>query len=155
MRVRLLDFTTLDKELLTTVLAWRNHSDIRRWMLGSDEILMEEHLRFVESLKHRSDKRYFLVQRECDYIGVIDLTDITENSAEFGVYGDPHVRGVGDTLMRALIDYAFETLNLEKLTANVFADNERAKHLYQKFDFTETNQTLYNGRKMITMELHK
>lgn len=155
MPMRLLDFTTLNTQLLTLVLSWRNHPNVRSWMLNSDEISMEEHMCFVESLKQRSDKRYFLVQHESDYIGVIDLTAISKNSAELGIYADPNVHGVGDTLMRALIDYAFENLKLTKLIANVFTDNERAKHLYQKFDFTETNQTLYNGRKMITMELYK
>lgn len=153
MQVRLLDFTTLDKQQLTTVLAWRNHSDIRRWMLHTDEISMENHLRFVESLKNRADKCYFLVQREGEYIGVIDFTDITQNSAEIGIYANPDMRGVGEALMNSLIEYAFSTLGVRTLIATVFADNERAKHLYEKFDFTETNRTLYNGIKMITMEL--
>lgn len=152
MRVRLLDFTTLDKELLTTVLAWRNHSDIRRWMLSDDEISLENHLQFVESLKNRADKRYFLVQQENAYIGVIDFTDITQNSAEIGIYANPQMRGVGEALMSALIEYGFSTLGVKMLIASVFADNERAKHLYEKFDFTETNRTFYKGREMIIME---
>lgn len=155
MRVKLLDFTTLDKEMLTTVLAWRNHSDIRHWMLSDDEISMENHLQFVESLKIRADKRYFLVQREDAYIGVIDFTDITQNSAEIGIYANPYMRGVGQALMKTLIEYAFGTLHLNTLIATVFFDNERAKHLYEKFDFTETNRIHYNGREMIIMELKK
>lgn len=153
--MRLLDFTTLDAERLTVVLAWRNHPNVRQWMLNTNEISSEEHFHFVESLKQRSDKRYFLVQDNNDYIGVIDLTDITQTSAEIGIYANPQMRGVGETLMNALIGYAFVTLKVKTLIATVFADNEKAKHLYQKFDFTETNRTLYNGRKMITMELHK
>jgi len=155
MQVRLLDFTTLDTQLLTMVLVWRNHSDIRRWMLSDDEISLENHLQFVESLKNRADKRYFLVQREDEYIGVIDFTDITQNSAEIGIYANPQMRGVGQALMKALVEYAFTTLHLTALIATVFADNERAKHLYEKFDFTETNRSLYNGREMITMELNQ
>lgn len=152
MRVRLLDFTTLDKERLTTVLAWRNHSDIRRWMLSDDEISLENHLRFVESLKNRADKRYFLVQREDDYIGVIDFTDITQTSAEIGIYANPKMRGVGKVLMNALVEYGFSTLGVEILIASVFVDNDRAKHLYEKFDFTETARRFYKGRAMIIME---
>lgn len=155
MQVRLLDFTTLNPQLLTMVLAWRNHSDIRRWMLHSDEIPMENHLQFVESLKNRADKRYFLVQREDSDIGVIDFTDITETTAEIGIYSNPELRGVGEALMRALIEYGFTTLKVTTLIASVFADNERAKYLYEKFDFTETNRTHCNGREMITMELKK
>jgi len=152
MQVRLLDFTTLDKELLTTVLAWRNHSDIRRWMLSDDEISLENHLRFVEALKNRADKRYFLVQREGESIGVIDFTDITQNSAEIGIYANPKMRGVGEALMNGLIEYGFSTLGVTMLIASVFADNERAKHLYEKFDFTETARAFYKGREMIIME---
>ncbi|WP_294915580.1 UDP-4-amino-4,6-dideoxy-N-acetyl-beta-L-altrosamine N-acetyltransferase [Sulfuricurvum sp. PD_MW2] len=153
--MQLLDFTTLDKEMLTTVLAWRNHSDIRHWMLSDDEISMQNHLQFVESLKNRADKRYFLVQREDAYIGVIDFTDITQNSAEIGIYSNPYMRGVGEALMHALIEYGFSTLGVKMLVATVFTDNERAKHLYEKFDFTETNRTFYKGREMIIMERSK
>lgn len=155
MQVQLLDFTTLDTQLLMMVLEWRNHSDIRRWMLHSDEISMENHMQFVKSLNNRVDKRYFLVQREDSYIGVIDFTDITKSTAEIGIYANPELRGVGEDLMRTVIKYGFSTLSVKTLIASVFADNERAKHLYEKFDFIETNQTDYNGRKMITMELKK
>lgn len=150
--MRLLDFTTLDRELLTTVLAWRNHSDIRRWMLSDEEISLENHLRFVESLKNRADKRYFLVQREGESIGVIDFTDITQNSAEIGIYANPDMRGVGEALMNALIEYTRSKLKVTTLIATVFTDNERAKHLYEKFDFTETARAFYKGREMIIME---
>lgn len=152
MWVQLLDFTTLDKEQLTMVLAWRNHSDIRRWMLSDDEISLENHLHFVESLKNRADKRYFLVQQEDAYIGVIDFTDITQTSAEIGIYANPKMRGVGNALMNALIEYGFSTLGVEILIASVFTDNERAKHLYEKFDFTETARRFYKGREIIVME---
>lgn len=155
MRVQLLDFTTLDKEQLSMVLEWRNHIDVRRWMLSDDEISMENHLQFVKSLKNRADKRYFLVQREDAYIGVIDFTDITQNSAEIGIYANPQMRGVGEVLMHALIEYGFSTLGVKILVATVFTDNERAKHLYEKFDFRETNRTFYKGREMIIMERSK
>jgi UDP-4-amino-4,6-dideoxy-N-acetyl-beta-L-altrosamine N-acetyltransferase len=155
MQVRLLDFITLDTQLLTMVLRWRNHSDIRRWMVNTEEILIDNHLQFVESLKGRSDKRYFLVQREDEYIGVIDFTDINQNSAEIGIYANPELRGIGETLMNALIEYGFSTLKVTTLMASVFDDNKRAKYLYEKFDFTETERSHYNGREMITMELRQ
>lgn len=153
--IRLLNFTTLDDTEHKLILSWRNHPDVRVWMVNQDEISMNEHLCFIESLKMRGDKRYFLVQQDDEYIGVIDLTGITENSAELGIYTNPDMRGVGDVLMRALIDYAFATLKVRTLIANVFSDNERAKHLYKKFDFTETNRTVYEKREMITMELNQ
>lgn len=153
MPMRLLDFTALDPNQLRLVLSWRNHPNIRRWMLSSDEISPEDHFRFVESLRQRSDKRYFLVQENGESIGVIDFTAITEDTAELGIYANPGMRGVGEVLMRALIDYAFLTLRVKTLIAMVFSDNERAKHLYEKFDFTETKRTNHGNRELIRMEL--
>lgn len=151
--IRLLNFTTLDTQQLNRILSWRNDPHIRQWMLNNEEISSEDHFRFVESLKLRSDKRYFLVQHNSEDIGVIDFTSITEQSAEFGLYANPELHGVGNTLMHTIIDYAFGTLKVKILIATVFDDNIRAKHLYKKFDFTETNRAVDGTRGMITMEL--
>lgn len=153
--MHLLNFTTLEESECTLVLSWRNHPKVREWMLHPNEISLDEHLHFIESLKSRADKCYFLVKQENEYIGVIDFTDITEVSAEFGIYANPDVRGVGGVLMEVLIDYAFTTLKVKKLVSNVFSDNVRAKHLYEKFDFAETNRNVFQKREMITMELCK
>ncbi|MFA5216543.1 UDP-4-amino-4,6-dideoxy-N-acetyl-beta-L-altrosamine N-acetyltransferase [Sulfuricurvum sp.] len=150
--IHLIPFNELDDSETMMILSWRNHPYIRKWMIHSEVISMEEHLRFIESLSNRSDKQYFLVRDAKKYLGVVDLTDITANGAELGLYSNPDLHGVGKLLLSALIEYAFETLKLTKITANVFADNERAKHLYQIFDLVETARTVYNGREMITME---
>ena len=150
--INLIPFNELDDIEAKMILSWRNHPYIRKWMIHSEIISMEEHLRFIESLSNRSDKRYFLVRDAQKYLGVVDLTNITVNSAELGLYSNPDLHGVGKVLLSALIEYALETLKLTKITANVFADNERAKHLYQIFDLVETTRITYNGREMITME---
>lgn len=150
--IRLIPFTDISDTEKEMILSWRNHPDIRTWMLHSDEISMEEHLHFIQSLENRSDKRYFLVKNADDYLGVVDLTNITAISAELGIYSNPYLHGVGRLLMSVLIDYALKTLKLTKLIANVFSNNERAKQLYSTFDFTETNRITHNGREMITLE---
>jgi UDP-2,4-diacetamido-2,4,6-trideoxy-beta-L-altropyranose hydrolase len=150
--LRLIAFTELNDTEKEMILTWRNHPDIRIWMLNSHEISLDDHLRFIESLKNRADKRYFLVRQGNDYLGVVDLTDITTTSAEIGIYANPDMRSVGTLLMDALIRYAFNTLKLTKLIANVFSNNEKAKRLYQKFDFKETTRITYKEREMICME---
>ncbi|MFY9143267.1 UDP-4-amino-4,6-dideoxy-N-acetyl-beta-L-altrosamine N-acetyltransferase [Sulfuricurvum sp.] len=150
--IRMIPFTELNETEIEMVLTWRNHPDVQSWMLRPNEISKDEHVRFLQSLTTRSDKRYFLVQRANDYLGVVDLTDITETSAELGIYANPDVHGVGKILMDTLLGYASKTLGLKKIIANVFAHNERAKHLYAKFDFTETGRAIYDGKEMITLE---
>ncbi len=149
--IRLLNFTTLDLTQKELVLSWRNHPSVRKWMINDNEISLEDHLHFIDLLSSKTDKCYLLVEKESHFIGVIDLTDITNNCAEIGIYANPDMRGVGHILMNALIDYA-STMGLSKLIANVFVNNVRALRLYQKFDFIETNQTKHTHKKMITLE---
>jgi len=44
-------------------------------------------------------------------------------------------KGVGKELMRAIIDVADNWLNLTRLELEVYADNEAAIHLYERFGF--------------------
>ncbi|MGD9970907.1 MAG: UDP-4-amino-4,6-dideoxy-N-acetyl-beta-L-altrosamine N-acetyltransferase [Sulfuricurvum sp.] len=150
--MRLHEFSTLDAQTLERIRAWRNHPDIRRWMLNRHEISAEEHLRFVSSLPAREDRRYFLVEKDGEYIGVIDFNDITADSAELGIYASPELRGMGTPLMEAIIAYATGTLKIRSLIASVFTGNDRAKHLYEKFDFKEIGRKPADERELIVME---
>jgi UDP-4-amino-4,6-dideoxy-N-acetyl-beta-L-altrosamine N-acetyltransferase len=151
----LINFVELMDNEKLMVLNWRNNEKVRYWMCNPDTISKEDHFEFIIQLKNDKTKQYHLAFSEDHPTGVIYFTDMTQNSAEIGIYANPQLRGIGEILMKALVEYAFVTLHLTTLIATVFADNERAKHLYEKFDFTEINRSLYNGREMITMELNQ
>jgi putative acetyltransferase len=51
------------------------------------------------------------------------------------VHGDWQGKGVGGALMRAILDLADNWLNLTRLELEVYADNETAIHLYERFGF--------------------
>jgi putative acetyltransferase len=51
------------------------------------------------------------------------------------VHDDFHGRGIGASLLAALIDTADNWLNLRRLELVVFVDNERAVRLYKRFGF--------------------
>ncbi len=151
----LINFTDLSIDEKKMVLNWRNHPDIRKWMYTQDEISLENHLNFIESLKTREDKLYFVVKKDENYIGVIDFYNFKNDSCEFGLYSNPDMFGVGKIMMSEIIDYVFNTLNSNLLIAEVFADNERAIHLYKKFNFKETKRKIISDKEVICMELKK
>lgn len=150
--IQLLNFTTLDLTQKELVLLWRNHPLIRKWMMDNTEILLEDHLHFIDSLHTKTDRCYFLVQKDAEYIGVVDLIHINANTAELGIYANPDMRGVGDILMNALIHHA-KTMGLSKLIAKVYTTNVRAQNLYKKFHFTQTKEIKHNTKKMNALEL--
>ena len=51
------------------------------------------------------------------------------------VHDDWQGQGIGGALMRACLDLADNWLNLTRLELEVYADNEAAIHLYQRFGF--------------------
>lgn len=156
MSLHLCDFTTLDDSQKKMILTWRNHENVKAYMYNENEISEKEHFDFIENLKRREDRRYFLVQYEDLDIGVIDFNDIGETSATLGLYANPHAhqKGVGSLLMQAIIAYAFESLRLKTLNAEVFAENVKAKALYEKFNFCEVKRKIVNEKEVICMELH-
>ncbi len=153
--VELIDFSDLEEGDKERVLHWRNHPAIRQWMFNTSPISLNEHLKFIDSLKTRDDRLYFLVKQKERPIGVIDFThiDTCSKTAHFGVYADPSLHGKGKILMRAVVSYAFETLKLDTLTAEVFCENEKAIALYKRFGFKEVGTTTEYGRELKIMEL--
>ncbi|MDD5718015.1 MAG: UDP-4-amino-4,6-dideoxy-N-acetyl-beta-L-altrosamine N-acetyltransferase [Sulfuricurvum sp.] len=149
-------FTKLSPIQKEIVLSWRNHENVRKWMIDSEPISLSRHLEFVDSLNDTDTKHYFLVK---DY-GVIYFTHINydEKSAHIGLYANPYskVFGKGAFLMNKILSIAFHNLHLDILKLEVFSDNQRAIQLYEHFKFIQTGTVPFGNRSMTTMELaHK
>ena len=152
--IELLNFIDLNIEEKEMILKWRNNPKIRMWMYNQDEIKLEEHLNFIESLKSRKDKLYFLVKKEEEFIGVIDFTQLVEKkSVHMGIYSNPNLKGNGKILLNKIIDYSFNNLKVERVFSEVFAENEKAHNLYKKFNFKDISEKTVNNKKVICMEL--
>ena len=152
--IKLLNFIDLELEEKEMILKWRNHPEIRKWMYNQDEIKLEEHLNFIDSLKLRKDKLYFLVKKEDEFIGVIDFTQLVEKiSIYMGIYSNPNIKGNGKILLNKIINYSFNNLKVERVFSEVFAENEKAHNLYKKFNFKDISEKTVNNKKVICMEL--
>ena len=152
--IELLNFIDLKLKEKEMILKWRNHPEIKKWMYNQDEIKLEEHLTFIESLKSRKDKLYFLVKKEDEFIGIIDFTQIVENgSVHMGIYSNPNIKGNGAILLNKIINYSFNNLKVERVFSEVFAENEKAHNLYKKFNFKDISEKTINNKKVICMEL--
>ena len=57
--VMLVNFIDLDYEAKQSVLAMRNHPEVRKWMYTKEEISLQDHLDFIDSLYSDTVKQYF------------------------------------------------------------------------------------------------
>lgn len=151
--IKLINFIDMTYDEADMVLKWRNNNSIKQWMFNQDEISLENHTKFVTSLKDRNDKTYFLVQQGDEYIGVIDFNEINNNDLKIGLYVNPSLRGVGKKLMTLIVKYAFDTLKVNKIFAEVFSNNSKAFSLYTKYNFVENRRKFIDNQEVICMEL--
>jgi UDP-4-amino-4,6-dideoxy-N-acetyl-beta-L-altrosamine N-acetyltransferase len=152
--ITLKNFIDLTHDEAIDVLSWRNHESISTWMYSTQAISLDAHLAFIKSLKTSTDKLYFVVIKNGNPIGVIDLVDITSTTASLGLYANPFSdrKGIGTIILRALMRHAYDTLGLSTLRLEYFFNNEKAKTLYEKFDFIPIGEKEQNGQKIICME---
>lgn len=155
LKIELVNFVDLSLDEKKIILEWRNHPNVRKWMFTQDKIEFNGHLAFIESLKNRRDKLYFLVKKSHQYIGVIDFTDIDQKNrtTAFGIYTNPDLKRVGDLLMESLIDYAFRILKVDTLIAEVFEKNISAIKLYDRYNFKPLEIKKVNDQDIVCMEL--
>lgn len=155
--MRRVNFTELGQEEALEILSWRNHSTIRKWMYTQEVISEKQHFAFIESLKDAHTKEYFVLEDEGKKISVIDFTNITAESCEFGLYVNPFEssKGRGTKSMQEICNYAFHVLKVELLQAEVFAHNEKAIHLYEKFHFKKVGEKSFKNQLIFLMELQQ
>jgi UDP-2,4-diacetamido-2,4,6-trideoxy-beta-L-altropyranose hydrolase/UDP-4-amino-4,6-dideoxy-N-acetyl-beta-L-altrosamine N-acetyltransferase len=154
--VELINFTRLTLDEKKMVLQWRNHPAVSKWMFTQDTIKLHEHLEYIETLKQRKDRVYFLVKKASHAIGVIDFTNIdhTAKSAALGVYADPAQKGMGNILMKAIIDHAANVLGIKVLISEVFEENIAAIKLYKRYNFKEVAIKRWHDKQVLQMELN-
>jgi RimJ/RimL family protein N-acetyltransferase len=95
--------------------------------------------RWIE--ERHTDSAWFAIDVDAETIGTCGLHSIDHyhQRAEVGIgIGKPFWgRGHGQDAVRTLVDYAFQQLNLIKISLQVLADDDRAVGAYRKAGFVE------------------
>ena len=96
----------------------------------------------------------WVIEHDGKFIGEVRLDGIDEHdkraSLAIGIY-DPKLLGIGlgSEAIRLCLNYAFDVINLHRISARVLASNERAIRCYQKCGFVEEGRereaALING----------
>ena len=156
--VNLCNYINLNENDKILALSMRNHPEIKKWMHNQDSIPNETHCEFVKSLENKIDRRYYLVKQNNIIIGSINFSEINlYNSVEFGIYTNPflQLKGAGRLLESAASQYAFIELNVKIIKLEVFSDNERAIHFYNKCGFELIDTKKVNHKNIMYMEKMK
>ena len=146
-----------------TVLSYRNHINVRKWMFNSEEITKENHLIFVENLKTKKKNIYFAVFRKNRIVGCLYYDSLAKAEYSFGAFLNPSLlsSGIGLYFEYVYLKFFFEYLKAKMITAIVVKDNFSQIKIHRLCNFKESlNQnskyynfefTLKNSRSLITI----
>lgn len=125
---------------LPTFVRWFNDPEATQFLLRGPPMCLEEEERWYADLIKREDKVFCIETVEGKLIGNICIIHIdwTNRKAEIGVMigeKDHWDRGFGTEAISLLLEYAFEELNLERISLYCDETNLRAQRCYQKCGF--------------------
>lgn len=147
---KFINFVQLSPPESEMILENRNHPDIRKYMYNDNLISKEEHLNFINSLKDKNDRFYWVVYRYNVPIGVVNLTDIdSENkSGEVGYYlfVSSQGKGMGKTMLESFHSLLFDTMELNQ-THMWVENNNSALFLDLKIGYKDSSLTKFIGNR--------
>ena len=96
----------------------------------------EEEIEWVENNKHLYS--FTIIEKETnELVGNAGYHEIKNEIGELGIWIaiPQQKKHYGREILRALIEYGYQELNLKRITLTVHENNTRAIHLYQKLGF--------------------
>lgn len=137
----IINYIDCTEKQIRDIFEMRNREELRRWASDQHVIGYEEHVRFVESLRHNPDKLYYAVFLEGKLIGSYNLHNTSDGVWERGLFASPEYQGKGLTsqweekILESLPPKRFEIIEAE-----VKVDNDRSIGYHYKMGFKETGR---------------
>ncbi len=124
---------------LEKVLAWRNHSEIRRYMLSPNEISLGEHAKWFELASKDPARQLLIFESNGIPFGFVQFKIATDNNvSDWGFYAAPDApKGVGMRLGNVALNYAFLTLGLHKVCGQALVFNKSSIGMHKKLGFLQ------------------
>lgn len=135
--ITLRQFRETDREL---VREWRNRDHVRRWMVNSHVIGVDEHNRWFDELAGDQSTRYWIIVDDGVDKGVCNIANIDAlaRSCSSGLYlSDTSYQGQGIGLAAEylMLATAFDDLELRRVWCEILRHNKASILMHQHFGF--------------------
>ena len=119
---------------------WRNLQHVADYQYGDHTITQAEHDDWMAWVLKQTDRHYWVVYDDLIPVGLTGIIDISQKHRRglFVLYiGERNYlgKGVGTWMTKKTLEYSFDVLNLNKVTVEVFADNEAGVKMYSRNGF--------------------
>ncbi|MFC4213248.1 GNAT family N-acetyltransferase [Pedobacter lithocola] len=131
------------------VFALRSNAEVNKYLNREPSKKIEDAINFIYNVNSNTTNNNSVYWAICltntqTFIGTICLFDFSakENSCEIGYELIPQFQGQGlmTEAIRAVIEYAFQELEFQKVVASVHNENHHSVRLLTKLHFSHSNQ---------------
>jgi UDP-4-amino-4,6-dideoxy-N-acetyl-beta-L-altrosamine N-acetyltransferase len=127
----MIDLRPLLEEDSERLFRWRREPEVDRWMSDLPAATPDDHRRWFEDFRADSDRRGWIITDDAEAAGFLTLTGVASRHrrASWGWYigeAASRGRGAGRAAQALGLDLAFDEIGLEKVSAEVLADNDVA-----------------------------
>ncbi len=130
----------IEREDLPDYVDWLNDPKVLEYFGSYLSLSLAQEEKWYEEMLQDQNTCAFAVEFEGRHVGGAGLNQIDGRnaSAEIGLFiGLPELwdRGLGFDVLQTMLRFGFEQMNLHRIYLRVYAENERAIHLYEKVGF--------------------
>ena len=132
------------------VLALRSDPEINKYLGRQPSKTIEDAINFINKVNDNIEKNnsiYWVITftKTKEFVGIICLFDFSKekNSCEIGyeLMAKFQGQGIMKEATKKVIDYAFQTMQFQKIVAFTHNDNQNSTKLLEKFDFKKSGET--------------
>lgn len=130
-----INYGEMAQELSQEIWEMRNDPSVSEWMVDSREITMDTHKNFVESLKTRTDKDYYLIRNHAgETIGSVNIYYGEDGVSERGLFINPKLHKLGHAYrtMREFYAKAADDWEVRSIKTRVKVGNAASNSLERK-----------------------
>jgi UDP-4-amino-4,6-dideoxy-N-acetyl-beta-L-altrosamine N-acetyltransferase len=131
----------VEREDIPTFVRWFNDPEVREFLVMDRPLSMAEEERWFEGqLEDQNSELFAIETADGVHIGNIGLHNVNwqHRRAELGIIiGEKEYwgQGYGSDAVRTALRFAFETMNLHRVSLRVYEDNARGIRAYEKCGF--------------------
>lgn len=136
---------------LEYILRWRNHLNVRRFMLSQNEITLSEHLAWFNIMSQDNKSALLIIEEGGQPRGCVIFSNIqSKSTAQWSFYSAPeNAPGIGTQVCARALEFAFHELGIYKVAGQVLDFNKSSIRVHQKLGFTQEGNlrkhSLING----------
>jgi UDP-4-amino-4,6-dideoxy-N-acetyl-beta-L-altrosamine N-acetyltransferase len=124
---------------LPMILEWRNHPDIRRFMLNQHQIALEEHIEWFRQTTRDMHRQIYIVEDLDRPLGFVQFNRVSAGGvSDWGFYAVPNSsKGTGKKIGITALDHAFRDLKLHKICGQAVESNRASIEFHKRLGFKQ------------------